>query len=184
MDASVSKLRKAQDELMFQIEEYLKLKRYDPFHEKYSLTFEQLYMTEDSAQASPKSKWEYTHDNVYPHNKAISQPIVTTCKDNLQLPITECSATMMTLKFKNFFDFKLPIDIKATNIAGYFGLVFRRKDAFNYYSLDIGKSFVRFRKIINGKQTVISESKIDPILTDKWFLKLPKIMEGTTRSCR
>jgi hypothetical protein len=45
----------------------------------------------------------------------------------------------------------LTIDFKATNIGGYSGIIFRRKDAFNYYSLDIGKEFIRFRKMINGK---------------------------------
>lgn len=49
MDASIAKLRKAQDELVYQIEEYLKLKRFDPFQDKYKLNFEQIYMTEDSA---------------------------------------------------------------------------------------------------------------------------------------
>jgi len=57
----------------------------------------------------------------------------------------------LTVKFKVFFDFHLTIDFKATNIGGYSGIIFRRKDAFNYYSLDIGKEFIRFRKIINGK---------------------------------
>lgn len=47
--------------------------------------------------------------------------------------------------------------------------MFRKKDSFNYYSLDVGKEFVRFRKMLNGKQSIISESKIDGILADKWY---------------
>lgn len=48
------------------------------------------------------------------------------------------------------------------------GFVFRRKDAFNYYSMDVGKDFVRFRKMINGKQHILSTSSINPLLSDKW----------------
>jgi hypothetical protein len=49
------------------IEEYLKLKRYDSFVDKYKLSFESLYFDDDSKQAIPESKWEYTNDNVFPH---------------------------------------------------------------------------------------------------------------------
>jgi hypothetical protein len=35
---------------------------------------------------------------------------------------------MITIKFKNFFDFKLTIDFKAINMGGYIGILFRVKD--------------------------------------------------------
>jgi len=43
MEASVAKLRKAQDELIRQIERYLMLKRYDPFLLKYKLNLEAVF---------------------------------------------------------------------------------------------------------------------------------------------
>ena len=184
MDASIAKLRKAQDDLMHFIEEYLKLKRYDAFLDKQKLNLEQVYSVQDNAAARPKSKWEYTHDNVYPHQQAISQPIVTSCNDSVPVPSTECSATSLTVKFKTFFDFHLSLDLKATKIGAYLGVVFRKKDAFNYYSLDVGEDFLRFRKMLNGKQTIISQSKIEPVLADKWFQSNIYIMKGTTWTCR
>jgi hypothetical protein len=48
MDLAIAKLRKAQEDLVDKIEEYLKLKRYDPFKETYKLNFEAIYDFEDS----------------------------------------------------------------------------------------------------------------------------------------
>lgn len=93
---------------------------------------------------------------------------VSSCRDDLDEPTTECTATMLTVKYKIFYDLKITIDVKATAINGFLGIIFRKKDSFNYYSLDIGKEFIRFRKMIKGKQTIISHSKIDGVLSDKW----------------
>jgi len=169
MDLAIAKLRKAQEDLVDKIEEYLKLKRYDPFKETYKLNFEAIYDFEDSQQTVPKSDWEYTIDNTFPHMKAIHQPKVSSCRDSVEEPETECTATILSIKFKTFYDFRLTVDFKATSITGYVGIVFRKKDAFNYYSLDVGKEFIRFRKMIKGEQTIISTSKIDGVLSEKWY---------------
>jgi hypothetical protein len=42
--------------------------------------------------------------------------------------------------------------MKAVDISrGWAGVIFRKKDDFNYYSMDISKTWTRFRKMINGK---------------------------------
>jgi len=106
---------------------------------------------------------------VYPHKQAIQQLKVSSCRDSIEEPSTECTATMLTVNYKIFYDLKLSIDFKATNMDGFVGIIFRKKDAFNYYSLDIGKEFIRFRKMVKGKQHIFSHSKIDGVLSDKWY---------------
>lgn len=106
---------------------------------------------------------------MYPHKQAIQQLKVSSCRDSIEEPSTECTATMLTVNYKIFYDLKVSIDFKATNMDGYVGIIYRKKDAFNYYSLDIGKEFIRFRKMVKGKQQIISHSKIDGVLSDKWY---------------
>lgn len=43
---------------------------------------------------------------------------------------------MSILKFKKFFDFTMELDFKVRKM-GFFGFIFRYKDEFNYYSIDL-----------------------------------------------
>jgi hypothetical protein len=50
------------------------------------------------------------------------------------------------------FDLKLKMSFKVVdNSKGWLGVVFRKKDDFNFYALDINKNWIRFRKMINGQ---------------------------------
>jgi len=55
------------------------------------------------------------------------------------------------------FDIKASLSLKSVdNSKGWVGVHFRKKDEFNYYSLDISKNWIRFRKMINGKQSIFA----------------------------
>jgi hypothetical protein len=80
-----------------------------------------------------------------------------TCGDNITAPKTECTATQLEIKYKIIYDMKVKITFKSVDISnGWAGLIFRKKDDFNYYALDISKTWMRFRRMYNGKQTIIS----------------------------
>lgn len=50
------------------------------------------------------------------------------------------------------FDVKAKLTLKVVdNEKGWVGIIFRKKNDFNYYALDISKTWIRFRKMINGK---------------------------------
>jgi len=58
----------------------------------------------------------------------------------------------LEIKYKVIYDLKVSLSFKSINIEkGWAGIIFRKKDDFNYYSLDISKKWVRFRKMINGE---------------------------------
>jgi hypothetical protein len=48
MDLAIARLRKSQDTLWLKIEQYLKLKRFEPFKDNYKLNFDSLYEVEES----------------------------------------------------------------------------------------------------------------------------------------
>jgi len=55
------------------------------------------------------------------------------------------------------FDVKVSLTLKSVdNSRGWLGVVFRKKDDFNYYSLDVSKNWIRFRKMIHGQQTIFA----------------------------
>lgn len=62
------------------------------------------------------------------------------------------------------YDIKYNITFKANKLDGFIGLMFRKKDDFNYYSLDINEKWIRFRKMIDGKQTIISVAPLEPTI--------------------
>jgi len=37
------------------------------------------------------------------------------------------------------------------NDKGWMGIIFRKKDDFNYYALDVSKNFLRFRRMMKGE---------------------------------
>jgi len=69
------------------------------------------------------------------------------------------------------FDIKAKLTLKVVdNEKGWVGIIFRKKNDFNYYALDISKSWIRFRKMINGKQEVISKEAMTPnMLSNIWY---------------
>lgn len=50
------------------------------------------------------------------------------------------------------FDIKARLTFKVVDAEkGWLGMFFRKKNDFNYYALDISKTWIRIRKMINGK---------------------------------
>lgn len=51
---------------------------------------------------------------------------------------------------------KVNLTFKGVDLSkGWAGFIFRKKDDFNYYALDISKTWMRFRRMYNGKQKII-----------------------------
>ena len=70
------------------------------------------------------SNWKFVRDDIYPHRNAIIQSNDITCKSKFDKPDGDCTATMLMLKFKKFYDFRLTIDFKVRKY-GFFGILFR-----------------------------------------------------------
>lgn len=67
----------------------------------------------------------------------------------------------MEIKFKVFFDVFISFAFKSANIEGGFvGVIFRKKDEFNYYALEINKTWVRFKKLFRGKVTIFAKEPL------------------------
>lgn len=81
----------------------------------------------------------------------------------------QLSASMVTLKYKNYFDFNMTIDVlvKAPGIAG---VVFRVIDAFNYYALVFNspKKFKAIYRVKNGGEKIIQKYEDGGIYIDNW----------------
>ena len=141
-----------QKELSLAIETNQVKKRFNAFSEKYKYTqdIRILYQILDDPMLTSGSNWRYTDEEVNPHKKAIVQKNVVSCKDDLNNPSSSCTATQLQVRYKVFFDFKVKMSFKALDIGGWIGIIFRKKDDFNYYSLDISEKWVRLRKMFNG----------------------------------
>jgi len=113
------------------------LRRYEPHHETYELDYISSYSVLDSAKAkNGPSKWGYTKSDVFPHKQALSQDKDISCGQDFKSPSGECTATINSIKYKKFYDFKLTLDFKVRK-QGFFGFIFRQIDQYNYYSFDI-----------------------------------------------
>jgi hypothetical protein len=62
----------------------------------------------------------------------------------------------------------LTVDIKVRKM-GHFGIIFRMKDQYNYYSVEFKNDMVQFRRMMEGKQHILSHNKIDKLLSDNWY---------------
>ena len=55
------------------------------------------------------------------------------------------------------YDLKVKLNFKSVdNSKGWVGVIFRKKDDFNYYSLDISKNWIRFKRVVNGEPKVFA----------------------------
>ena len=112
-----NQVKKAENMLDFQIEEFLRSKRLKPYKEYYKYKIiKTLYLVMDYQNLVTPSAWEYTTHGVDPHLQAISQAHVTSCNDSLMAPKTECLATLLQIKFKIFYDFVAQLSFKSNNI--------------------------------------------------------------------
>lgn len=85
---------------------------------------------------------------------------MTSCEDSLLLPRSPCTATQLEIKYKNFYDFILDFSFKTDNMDnGFVGVIFRKKDDFNYYALEISKNFIRLKKMLYGHVTIFANQK-------------------------
>ena len=138
------------------------MKRFDKFKEKYKYinNIETNYDIIDHKDLKLESTWTYTTQNIAPHHNAIRQEKMISCEDDIEAPKSECTATQLQVKYKIIYDMKIKITFKSVELSnGWAGVLFRKKDDFNYYALDINKSWIRFRKMENGKQSIIKTEK-------------------------
>ena len=61
------------------------------------------------------------------------------------------------------YDLKVSLTIKAVDISnGFMGVIFRKKDDFNYYSLEVSKKWIRFKRWVNGEAKIITYTSQSP----------------------
>jgi len=80
-------------------------------------------------------------------------------------------ASIYALKHKEYYDFVLNLDIMVKD-SKTFGIVFRMKNPYNYYALEISQKegLKRLVRVINGNYKVLSEIKDGGIFQFQWFL--------------
>jgi len=142
-----------------------KFTRFNPIVIDFSLPPDQVisstYNIWDS-KSSEKSNWAVHKVNINKRPQAIG--ITSGISFAKQL-----SASMLTLKFKNYFDFNMTIDI-LVKAQGVCGVVFRVIDSFNYYALVINtpKKFKAIYKVKNGSETILKKFDDGGIYIDNW----------------
>ena len=81
----------------------------------------------------------------------------------------QITGSILKVEGKQYYDFKLTVEVlvKSKGIAG---VVFRMKDAFNYYAFYIDKSsgWKALVKVTNGVQTFLSKVRDGGILVNNW----------------
>ena len=88
--------KEREEGLTQEIESYQIKKRFNAFNEKYKYQDVRfLYGVLDDPLLPKKSKWKYTEQDIAPHKKAITQETVVSCKDDLNFPVTTCTATQL-----------------------------------------------------------------------------------------
>jgi len=81
----------------------------------------------------------------------------------------QLSASMLTLKGKNFFDISMTVDV-LVKAQGVSGVVFRVVDAFNYYALvfNPAKKFKAIYKVRHGEEKILTKVDDGGIVIDNW----------------
>ena len=127
-------------------------------------------MVKDWVDLKEPSEWQYTKDDISPHAFAILQAKAVSCGGSPRTVSGECTATQLQIRHKVFYDVTIAFSFKVNDLGGYIGAIFRKKDDFNYYAVDIGADFARFRKMYNGVQSILSEKAIsEKLLMDTWY---------------
>lgn len=166
-----SKLKHKQDFKTKLRLEKLKYLKYEPYIEKYDLKLEDIYEIHDFVQASNKpSKWSFSKSALNGHATAIAQ----TSDIQINGDLKERFASLLKLKYKDFFDGRLTVSLLAKD-TGRIGIAFRYLDQFNFYVFEMEKSssgntgFKRLRKFVNGEPTVLAIENDGGYLQDKWY---------------
>jgi len=90
---------------------------------------------------------------------------------------------MAIIKYKTYYDFEFTCEIMMQEGGGSGGLVFRFKDAFNYYAFEINtnkksKILVKYRY---GKRYVIGNVQDGGIVLDNWFKVLIQMKQSSIK---
>ena len=145
----------------------LKALKHEPYNEVYSTNIFEIYKIFDHPSAlSGPSKWSFTKNNLLGHENAISQTSNIHC-----IAITGCTASVLILRYKEYFDgiIETSILLRDADIAG---IVFRYKDAFNYYVFEMkqqGRGWKRIRQVIKGISQVIAYVEDGGYLQNIWY---------------
>ena len=145
----------------------LKALKYESYHEEYSNQFADTYEVFDhpSALESP-SKWAFSKNNLLGHENAISQTSNINC-----MTATGCTATLLVLRYKEYYDGLIETSMLMRD-SDTIGIIFRYKDAFNYYAFEMkqqGRGWKRFRQVIKGVSTTIAYVEDGGYLQNIWY---------------
>lgn len=53
------------------------------------------------------------------------------------------------------YDFQFNMTFKAHELGSYVAVIFRKRDDFNFYAIEIGKEFIRFKAMVNAKPIIV-----------------------------
>lgn len=71
------------------------------------------------------------------------------------------------------YDLKVTLTLKSVdNSKGWVGIMFRKKDDFNYYSLEISKNWIRFKRLVNGEPKIIAYQALTPAMKSNYWYNL------------
>jgi hypothetical protein len=105
------------------------------------------------------AKWEYFSYNVDGHFKTIRQ--TESFKDNR-------SGSHLVLKSKDYYDFELKFSLMIKD-GETFGVSFRYRDYYNYYTFEITNQSKRIRKFKSGQAYLIDQKNDGGCLQQVWY---------------
>lgn len=147
--------------------EKLKSLKYEAYHEQYSFPLSESYEIFDHPQAlSSPSKWSYSKNNLLGHENAITQTSNINCLDP-----NGCTASFLILKYKEYYDGLIETSILLRD-SDTMGILFRYKDAFNYYAFEMkqqGRGWKRIRKVVKGVSSIVSYVEDGGYLQNIWY---------------
>ena len=140
----------------------LKLDRHKEYKMNYENINKEWYAYDYLISRKGPSQWMVTNKNLKGKPTSVLQtsPIWSIKK----------IASIYYLKYRRYYDFKLNLDVMVRE-SGKIGVIFRMKDPFNYYALEISqkRGYKRFIKVVNGRSRIIEMIKDGGIFQSQWF---------------
>lgn len=164
-----NKLKRRNDLKQKLLKEKNNLNQITFFEENYTFPFENIWEISEEIRKNNNSYiWSYKRQMILNHVSTIE--CFKNSNENIYFP------TFLILKNKKYYDALLNIRFMSINY-GLVGIAFRYKDAFNYYilelskSFDISQNFKRIRKIKDGVSTELMKVFDGGFTENIWFLQ-------------
>lgn len=154
-------------------DKYLNLVKYEGYRLNYTTNLEEIWRTIDKKSASNKPsnviicikiKWIVSSINLNGRSQAIYQ------SSKIEVNSKHRPASFYVLQNKDFFDFRLNLDIMTIS-EHLIGIVFRFRDEYNYYSFEFNQKsgYKRLVKVSDGRYKKIAEVRDGGLYQNDWF---------------